>query len=236
MTAVPMYLNATSGNDGLHSPGAGAGGGAFATGLGFFVNVPGAPGSTTCLLDWNLGSGQYYRISLKTDLTVLVEAHIVWSQDTSGSLTTSTSLVANQWWWVTATQASDGYNTHLGWIVGLWGPSGQAYSGWFRTNPNCGYPTTTLSGVLGWGAVQTSAYAGFPNDSTHLMSKLYVQYRECNTWITPPSSDLSGGTVDMLCRDAVGAVSGTLADSSGNGYNMSPGPQGATVYAVGPYA
>jgi len=111
--------------------------------------------------------------------------------------------------------------------VTLTSASAGGVQGFYQVDSGLG-PSYATS--FGWGVSQSSGYANAANTPGLRMSKFAAHYG------TPSflTADTNGDTQDYMVRQYLGAAA-QLDDTSGNGYHLTPGPQGLTSYQPGPY-
>jgi hypothetical protein len=205
------------------------------TQVSFFLRIPSAPSAITCLCDFALGSGDYFRVTLFTDRHVRAEFKL------TGYGTASADMGAvppNTWTWI-----SSGFSTDSGLHVrGDMTPVGSGTTTASALASSGVYTGTTLTSVpFGIGVALTSSYASFPNDTSSpwLMSKLIVDQLTANAGAgnprPMPTTDFPTAVAwgEYLAHDALGPAT-ALADSGTNARDLPAGPQGLTIVTAGP--
>lgn len=210
---------------------------------GFFLKVPAAPANKTTLVDWNFGSAGYLRLTLTPSLTVHLEFSILGAV-ADIDVTAGVAIPTGQYLWVSmANNRGAAFDSNWYVHVKITKPGGvtvvdYANSGYF---PTSNIPDTSYTATLGWGVSQSSTYDNFPVTAGWAMSKFHYDpagsgANDGANVFAPPSTDWGAGAGPTYnCRDGLGAVT-TLLDNSGGTANLTPGPQGLTVVADGPYA
>src|SRR5438270_6473323 len=171
-----------------------------------FVYIPGVPASNTTIFDYDLGSGDYFRLRLATTRHLWLE----FAKSGYGSASVDLGAVPTlTWTWI-----SCGFSTAGGLhIRGDLTPLGGATSTATALAASGSATGVTLSGLpFGVGVTLTSGYAGFPNDTTSpwLCSKLIHIQIAANTAAgnptPPPVTDYSGGVDyrEYLAHEALG--------------------------------
>jgi hypothetical protein len=237
-------------------------GGIAWTRIGVFVKMAVLPGglfsevsSDLTLVDLDAGASGYFRLKCSADRHFWAEAayHGVTA---SVNLTPAMVLDQGHWYWISALAFPE--------AEGVLGVRGQAWGGGATDGLQMGlsashsvFPGATLNAKLGWGVSLSSSYAAMPNEAGYAMDALYIDtdatgsvfsdYDVGFNWppLQPPDGDIVPGETTLangtthplalyLCHDGVGYTGGA-ADSSGNGYDLAPGPQGCVIVADGPY-
>lgn len=201
----------------------------------FFLHVPAAPSSQTCLFDWNLNAGYYYRCTLGTDRHV----RLVFSLSGYGSATVDLGAIpVSTWTWL-----SCGFSTAGGlYVRGDMTPFGAGTTTVSAlASAGTATGTTLLDVAFGIGVALTSTDSNFPDNAAAgwLMSKLIITQISADSAggnpYPPPTTDFAPGAAsdEYLAHDPLGAIT-VLTDSGTNALDLPAGPQGLTIVEDGP--
>lgn len=162
-----------------------------------------------------------------------------------------------QWYWLTMRMGPGGNvpDSNRIYVVGqLWSETGltsgpQEATGVPTSTPSGGWPDS-LNWPFGWGCALTEAVANFANSVGNELACCVVESNVAPLAIDQPSliqpiTDPTAASLQTLvgyptakaiylCHEPIGS-SDVIHDSSGNGYDLSPGPHGFVVVADGPY-
>ncbi len=211
-----------------------------ATRTGFFVKVPAAPSQDTTLIDYDAIADGYVRVKLTPQLHVVAEYLLAGNRATLdlGAITTG----AFYWVEVGNYHHFDG-GTPL-YFQGLLQGPGSVTIGNLSVNLGNIDADYIVGTRLGLGVSFTSGYANFPNVVGWELSKPLVEFEDSPSNYqglrVMPTADVGSesGYATIVAyypgRQLLGPAQ-VLVDTSGNGYNLAPGPQGLTVNLDGPY-
>jgi hypothetical protein len=200
-----------------------------------FLYIPSAPAGNTTILDYDLSSGDYFRLRLATTRHLWLE----FQKSGYGSATVDLGAVSvATWTWITC-----GFKTSGGlYIRGDVTPVGGATSTATALASSGSATGVTLTGVpFGVGVTLTSAYADFPNNVAGgwLCSKLIQTQIASNAASGNPEpmpvTDYTSSYSyrEYLGHDALGTQA-TLSDSGTAAIDLIAGTGGLTIVDDGP--
>jgi len=211
-----------------------------ATHTGFFVKVPAAPSQDTTLIDYDAIADGYVRVKLTPQLHVIAEYLLAGHAATLdlGAITTGA------FYWVEV----GNYHHFDGGAPLYFQGLLQAPGSVTVSNPSINLGNIDadymVSTRLGVGVSLSSGYDDFPNTIGWELSKPLVEsedspggyqgLRNMPTGDLGPENSYTTMVAYYTVRQPVGPAQ-VLVDTSGNGYNLAPGPQGLTINLDGPY-
>jgi len=201
--------------------------------FGFYLNLTAYPAQDTTLVDYNFGNGQYLRVKLTAAGHAVLEMTAQGVPQLSADMA-GAAVPLNTIAYVTVTSRGVHGIGQFYFQGGVYLP-GQLLLGnglgAYANGPFTGGQNPTYSATFGLGVSTSSSYSNFPASGLGWMSK----FRALNSFgLLPVFADTSGDTQDYMVRQYLGAAA-QLDDTSGNGYHLTPGPQGLTIYQPGPY-
>jgi len=201
--------------------------------FGFYLNLTAYPAQDMTLVDYNFGNGQYLRVKLTAAGHAVLEMTAQGVPQLSADMA-GAAVPLNTIAYVTVTSRGVHGIGQFYFQGGVYLP-GQLLLGnglgAYANGPFTGGQNPTYSATFGLGVSTSSSYSNFPASGLGWMSK----FRALNSFgLLPVFADTSGDTQDYMVRQYLGAAA-QLDDTSGNGYHLTPGPQGLTIYQPGPY-
>jgi hypothetical protein len=203
---------------------------------GFFLSLSAYPVTDTTLIDYNFGAQGYVRIKLTSTGRAILEASA--QGETLQTDMAGAAIPLNTVVYLTFTNIGMHGIGQAYFTGGIYLPDGSVLGSGLASYASGSFENSEGTPVVykarfGWGVSTSSAYANFPQTGLGWMSK----FRALNTVsvLSPPSGDTSGDIQDYMVRQPDGLTT-RLVDSSGNSYDLTVGPQGLGVNAIGPYA